>query len=63
MAGAFGGTCSADLWSAVVSIDVGLIGTGPAAACSLVVIPAASCSGISVNDELQFDNSMVDDAY
>jgi hypothetical protein len=40
-----------------------LIGIGPAVACSLVVIPVASCSRISIDAELQFDNSTVDDAY
>jgi hypothetical protein len=50
---------------------VGWIGTGSGAACLLVFIvatdddlpPAASYSRISVDAELQFDKTIVDDAY
>jgi hypothetical protein len=71
MPGASGGTCSDILCSAAVSTVVGYIGSALGAACSLVALvaadeglpPAASCSGISVDVELQFDKSIVDDAY
>jgi hypothetical protein len=66
-----GGTYSDVLCSAVVSTVIGSIGSALGAAYSLVAIvaaddglpPTASCSGISVDAELQFDKSTVDDAY
>jgi hypothetical protein len=71
MRGASGGTCLDDLSLVVVSTIVGWLVTGPGAACLLVVVvvaedgfpPAASCSGISVDAELQIDKSTVDNAY
>jgi hypothetical protein len=69
--GASGGTCSDILYSAAVSTVVGSIGSALGAAYSLVALvaaddslpPAASCSGIFIDTELQFDKSIVDDAY
>jgi hypothetical protein len=58
------------LCSTAVSTIIGYIGSMLGAACSLVALvaaddglpPATSCSGISVDAELQFDKSTVDDA-
>jgi hypothetical protein len=71
MSDASGGTCSDVLCSMAVSIDVGSIGSTLGATCSLVALvvvddgppSAVSCSGISIDVELQFDTSIVDDAY
>jgi hypothetical protein len=54
-----------------ISTIIGSIRLALGAACSLVALVAAddglplatSCSGISVDTELQFDKSTVDDAY
>jgi hypothetical protein len=69
--GASGGTCLEVLCLAAVSTVVGFIGSAFGATCSLVALVAAddslpqatSYSGISVDDELQFDKSIVNYAY
>jgi hypothetical protein len=68
---ALGGTCFDALCSVAVSTIIGSFGSALGAACSLVALaaaddglpPAASSSGISVDVELQFDNSIVDNVY
>jgi hypothetical protein len=69
--GASGGTCSDVLCLAAISTVVGFIGSAFGVACSLVALvvtddglpPAASCSGILVDAELQFDKNIVNYAY
>jgi hypothetical protein len=71
MLGASGGTCSDALCSMTVSTIVNSFGSALGVTYSLVALaladdgfpPAASCSGTSVDAELQFDKSTVDVAY